>query len=166
MLKSIVKGKIEEHILAITMILIVLLVFAQAASRFVLGVSLSWGSELAIYLHILQVWVGAALAVRSGQNVRIEVFVNLFTSKVKFYFDLLALLIWFSFALFLAIAGTVFVLEMFETMQRTPTMRILLGIPYLAIPFGGLLMTLRLVEQIVNLFKNKSSDKPLLGREE
>src|SRR5699024_3594849 len=162
MLKGIVKGKIEEHILAITMILIVILVFAQAASRFLIGVSLSWGSELAIYLHILQVWVGAALAVRTGENVRIEVFVNLFSRNVKFLFDLLALIIWFSFALFLAIAGTIFVLDIFESMQRTPTMRILLGIPYLAVPFGGFLMTFRLVEQIVNLFKRRSTDTPVV----
>ena len=162
MLKGIVKGKIEEHILAITMILIVILVFAQAASRFLIGVSLSWGSELAIYLHISQVWVGAALAVRTGENVRIEVFVNLFSRNVKFLFDLLALIIWFSFALFLAIAGTIFVLDIFESMQRTPTMRILLGIPYLAVPFGGFLMTFRLVEQIVNLFKRRSTDTPVV----
>lgn len=166
MLNAILKGKIEEHILAITMILIVVLVFAQAIFRYLLGVSISWGSELAIYLHILQVWVGAALAVRSGQNVRIEVFVNLFSRKVKFFLDLLALLIWFSFALFLAIAGTVFILDIFESMQRTPTMRILLGIPYLAIPFGGFLMSFRLVELIRNLFKNRHTNKPYVGGEE
>jgi|SRR5699024_9784050 len=141
------------------MILIILLVFVQAASRFAFGVSLSWGSELAVYLHILQVWVGASLAVRTGENVRIEVFVNLFSSRIKFLFDLLALLIWFGFALFLAIAGTMFVYEIFESAQRTPTMRILLGIPYLAVPLGGALMTLRLVEQIKNLFNNRFTNE-------
>lgn len=166
MLKSIARGKIEEHILAITMILIVLFVFAQAASRFFMGVSLSWGSELAVYLHILQVWVGASLAVRTGENVRIEVFVNLFPRSIKFYLDLLALIIWFGFALFLAIAGTIFVVDIFESMQRTPTMRILLGIPYLAVPFGSLLMTFRLGEQVYNLFKNRSTDGTIAGSEE
>lgn len=159
MLKSIVRGKLEEHILALTMILIVVLVFGQAVSRFFMGVSLSWGSELAVYLHILQVWVGASLAVRTGENVRIEFFVDLFPRKVKFYLDLLALLIWFGFALFIAIAGTIFVLDIFESAQRTPTMRILLGIPYLAVPLGGVLMTFRLGEQMKKRITEESESK-------
>jgi len=153
-----IKGKIEEHILAISMLLIVILVFMQAFSRFLTGASLSWGSELAIYLHILQVWVGASLAIRSGDNVRIEFFVNLFPRNIKFYIELLALVIWFLFALFLAIQGTIFVLEVFESGQRTPTMRILLGIPYLAVPLGGLLMSVRLIEQIFRRFKNYKNE--------
>jgi C4-dicarboxylate transporter DctQ subunit len=159
MVKGIIKGKIEEHILAITMLLIVVLVFMQAASRFLTGASLSWGSELAIYLHILQVWVGASLAIRTGENVRIEFFVNLFPRQIKFYLDLLALLIWFSFALFIAVVGSIFVFEVFQSMQRTPTMRVLLGYPYLAVPLGGLLMSIRLIEQIYRRFK-KHSEEP------
>jgi len=157
MFKGIVRGKIEENILVITMALIVALVFIQGASRFLIGTSISWGSELAIYLHILQVWIGASLAVRSGQHVKIEVFVNLFSRNVQFYLKLLALIVWFAFALFLAVAGSIFVYEIFESAQKTPTMRILLGIPYLAVPLGGTLMTFRLCEQIYFLFKKKSS---------
>jgi TRAP-type C4-dicarboxylate transport system permease small subunit len=165
MLKGIIKGKIEENILAITMLFIIVLVFWQAASRFLIGTSISWGSELAIYLHILQVWVGASLAVRTGENVRIEFFVNLFPRQIKFYLNLLALLIWFLFALFLAIVGSMFVYEIFESMQRTPTMRILLGIPYLAVPFGGLLMSFRLIEQIYYRFK-KYKNESVTGKGE
>lgn len=158
MLKGILKGRIEENILALTMLFIIFLVFLQASSRYISGTSLSWGSELAIYLHILQVWVGASLAVKTSENVRIEVFVNLFPRNIKFYIDLLALFIWFGFALFLAIVGSMFVYEIFESGQRTPTMRILLGIPYLAVPFGGVLMSLRLVEQIFNRFQQHKNE--------
>src|SRR5690625_1394656 len=104
-LKSVFDKRIEDSILVITMIVMVLIMFIQSTSRYVFGTSFSWGTELAQYLHIWQIWIGASLAVRMQAHVRVDVFINLLPSKIRRYMNLLGLLCWFFFAGFLACEG-------------------------------------------------------------
>lgn len=152
--KQLIDKRIEEFIIIVTMALMVILMFTQSSSRFLLGSSLSWGSELARYLHVWQIWIGASRAVRSHALVRIDVFVNLFPRRVKFFLNFLAFLCWFTFAVFLAIEGSKYVANIFASGQTSPALNVPIGIPYLAVPIGGLFMSLRLIQQMYLLYKN------------
>jgi len=154
-LKSVFDKRIEESILVITMIVMVLIMFIQSTSRYVFGTSFSWGSELAQYLHIWQIWIGASLAVRMQSHIKVDVFINLFSLKTKKYLNLIAILCWFSFAGFLAFEGSKYVSEVMTSGQVSPSLQVPMWIPYLAIPIGGLLMIIRLIQQIYFLFKFK-----------
>lgn len=146
-MKTILDKRIEEFVLVLTMLVMVFIVFFQAASRYVFGTSLSWGSELAQYLHVWQIWVGASLAIRVHAHISVDVFINLFPETVKKILRTIGLLFWFVFAGFLAFEGTKYVLNVLASGQTSPSLQVPMWIPYLAIPIGGLLMCIRLIQR-------------------
>lgn len=154
-LKKILDKHVEEFFLVITMVIMVLLIFFQSFSRYFLGFSLSWGSELAVYLHIWQIWLGASLGIRLSEHVRIDVFVNLLKGKIKFIVDVFASSIWFLFALFLAYEGSLYVMDLLGNDQTSPTLGIQMGIIYIVIPLSGLLMCIRLIQHIYLLYSKE-----------
>src|SRR5690625_727675 len=154
-LKLLFDKRLEESVLVLTMAVMVLIMFVQSTSRYVTGTSFSWGSELAQYLHIWQIWIGASLAVRVQSHIQVDVFINLLPPKMKRYLKVLSLLCWFFFAGFLAYEGSKYVMEVFASGQTSPSIHVPMWIPYLAIPMGGSLMIIRLIQRIYFLFTNK-----------
>src|SRR5690625_3743947 len=104
------------------MIVMFFFIFIQSTSRYLLGTSFSWGSELAQYLHIWQIWIGASLAVRMHSHIKVDVFINLFSSKTKKYLNLIAILCWFFFAGFLVFVGSKYVSEVIYRGQVSPSL--------------------------------------------
>lgn len=154
-LKNLFDKRIEEFIIVLTMALIVLLLFMQATFRFFLGFSYSWGAELAQYLHIWQIWIGASLAIRLQSHISVDVFVKLFPYGIQKMFKFIAIICWFVFALFLAIVGTQYVLDIMSSGQVSASLQIPMWIPYLVIPIGGVLMVIRLIQQFYLVLTNK-----------
>lgn len=159
-LKNLLDNRIEEFFLVLTMAIMVLIMFFQATSRFFIGNSLSWGAELAQYLHIWQIWIGASLAIRLKAHINVDVFLKIFPSVVQKIFNVLAILCWFAFSAFLAIEGSKYVMTVLESGQTSPSLQVPMWIPYLAIPLGGLLMVIRLIQQLYFIFvQNSASDE-------
>lgn len=153
--KTIFDKRIEEFFLVLTMAIMVLMMFIQSVSRYFIGTSFSWGSEFAQYLHVWQIWIGASLAIRLQSHIRVDVFINIFPPAIKRYFHLLAILCWFVFAGFLAIEGSKYVIDVLISGQTSPSLHVPMWIPYLAIPIGGTLMIIRLIQQLYFLFSKK-----------
>ena len=159
-LKKIFDERIEESFLVISMVVMVSLIFLQSASRYITGNSLSWGTELVIYLHIWQIWIGASWGIRKGEHVRIDAFVNLFKGKLNFLINILALAVWFVFALFLATEGTKFVSGLMNTGQTSASLGAPMWLVYAVIPLGGILMCIRLIQQVFILYKQLQEKQP------
>jgi C4-dicarboxylate transporter, DctQ subunit len=144
----------EETILVMTLALMVALIFSQVVGRYVFSSAPSWTEEMARYIHIFQVWIGASYAVKKRQHIRIESFIELFKGTARKVIDTVALLIWFLLALFLAVFGTELVLASIQNGQVTPAMQLPMWVPFLAIPLGGAGMALRLLQQLVGIWRN------------
>lgn len=155
--------RMEEFILVFTMAAMVLIIFVQSTSRYFIGTSFSWGSELAQYLHIWQIWIGASLAVRLQSHIRVDVFIKLFPPIVQKVLNFIAIICWFVFAAFLAFEGSKYVMDVLASGQTSPSLQVPMWIPYLAIPIGGTLMVIRLIQQLYFLFRD---EKYLNGTEE
>lgn len=153
--KYIFDKKIEEMFLVVSLLIMVILMFTQSISRYALGNSFTWGSELAQYLHVWQIWIGASLAVRMQSHIKVDVFINLFSKNIKKVISIIGLIAWFVFALFLAYEGTKYVIDIQVSAQTSPSLKIGMWIPYLAIPLGGALMCIRLIQQIYLIFTDK-----------
>lgn len=151
--KQLLDKRIEEFIIVFTMIIMVIIMFVQSVSRYFIGTSFTWGSELAQYLHVWQIWIGASLAIRMQSHIRVNVFVELFPLIVQKVFNFFAIILWFVFAAFLAYEGTKYVINVFMSGQTSPSLHVPMWIPYLAIPIGGSLMMIRLIQQLYFLFK-------------
>lgn len=158
--------KFEEIFLITTMVVILLLIFSQAFFRYFLGSGLIWGEELARYIHIAQVWIGASLAIKTGGHIRVTFFRDLFKDKAKMYLDLLATILFFSFMVFISYKGTQFIIQLIETGQKAPSMGILMAIPYTVVPLGGFLMAVRLIQQFSAILKGDLLEEEIEGVEQ
>jgi C4-dicarboxylate transporter, DctQ subunit len=150
---------LEETILVLTLALMVALIFCQVVGRYVFSSAPSWTEEMARYIHIFQVWIGASYAVKKRQHIRIESFIGLFKGTARKLLETAALIIWFLLALFLAVFGTQLVLASLQNGQVTPAMQMPMWIPFLAIPVGGGGMAIRLLQQMVTIWRT-TDDSP------
>ena len=143
----------EEYLLVWSLMFSVALIFLQVVMRYVFINSLSWSEELARYLFLWQIWLGASFAVKKHRHLRIELFVDKLKGRKKQLFELAVLLIWFGFSLFLAIKGSELTIMLFKRGQVSPAMQIPMGYAYASVPVGCGLMAIRLLEEMAALFK-------------
>ncbi len=156
-------NRFEEVLLVFTLAAMVLLIFGQVIGRYVLGSSPSWTEELARYIHIFQVWIGASYAVKLREHIRVGAFIERFGGVPRQILETIGILIWFAISLFLAVFGTDLVLTSMQNGQVTPALQLPMWIPFIAIPLGGAGMAIRLIFQIIKVWQG-DYDKP--GSEE
>jgi len=144
----------EEYILVYSLVFTVFLIFFQIIMRYVFHNSLSWSEELARYVFLWQIWLGASFAVKQQRHLRIEAFKNMLPEKVQKYAEMITLLIWFGFSIFLAYKGSELTLILIKRGQVSPAMRIPMAYAYASVPIGCGLMAIRLIEQMVKYTKS------------
>jgi TRAP-type C4-dicarboxylate transport system permease small subunit len=144
----------EEYILVSSLVFTVALIFIQVIMRYVMQNSLSWSEELARYVFLWQIWLGASYAVKEHRHLKIEAFLNMLPKKAQKYGELLSLLIWFSFSVFLAYKGTELAHMLAKRGQVSPAMRMPMAYAYASVPAGCALMAIRLISEIISFFKS------------
>lgn len=135
----------------------VALVFLQVIMRYVFSSSLSWSEELARYLFLWQIWLGASYAVKERKHLRIEAVQSMIKSASgKIRFELVALFLWLVFSIFMVYKGGELVKLLFIRGQVSPAMRVPMAYAYASVPVGCLLMSVRLIAEIMTMFKEYS----------
>jgi TRAP-type C4-dicarboxylate transport system permease small subunit len=136
----------------------------QVASRYVLSRPFSWTEELATCLFVYLAFVGAALALKKKEHFALETLVERLPDRLKRGVCLL------SSILILACSAIVFWFGCRLTAQgwnvTTPALEIPSSIPYAAVPLGGLLMTLRAFESLIEQWRtpHPRNEKELSNR--
>lgn len=144
----------EEYLLVYSLMFSVALIFIQIIMRYVFSNSLGWSEELARYLFLWQIWLGASYAVKERRHLRIEIIQDLMRDKrKKMIFELLPTAIWLLFSIFLTYQGTRLTLILFERGQVSPAMRVPMAYAYASVPVGCALMSIRLICEMVKNIK-------------
>lgn len=112
----------------------------------------SWTEELARYLMIWLVFIGASLAVRYSSLIGVEVMPQSLSSKNRKIVKIVVNLVSMIFYLILIIVGFKFIYHV--SSQLSPSMRIPMWIPYSAIPVGGIFMLINSVAVLYGLIKS------------
>jgi C4-dicarboxylate transporter DctQ subunit len=132
--------------------------------RYLFGKSLYFTEELTRYLMVWVVFLASSLAMREDSHIKIEIMVNRFRGKGRFWVNLIAQISLLIFLLFLIIEGLTALT--YQRDQIIPS----LGIPifwfYLAIPVGSLLMALNLLPQIWKSLKGVAKRRTSEPRDE
>ena len=81
------------------------------------------------------------------------------TGKKRDKLELVVLGVWLMFALWLLVEGIFLVQKISAMHQVSAAMRIPMVIPYASAPVGGLLMSVRLVQKIIETLKKLGDDK-------
>lgn len=146
---------LEEYILVSSLIFTVFLVFMQVVMRYLFQNSLSWSEELARYFFLWQIWLGASYAVKEQRHLRIEIIKDLVSKNKQKHIEFVTLLIWFGFSLFLAIKASELTMMLFNRGQVSPALQIPMAYAYASVPAGCALMAIRLLGEMIKLFKPK-----------
>lgn len=114
------------------------LVFFNVVCRYVFNHSFIWAEEVSQYLMVWVAFLGAGLALRQGRHVAIEFFQDRLPSRAQRLTRQLVALVLVALMGILIVLG--FQFARFAWDQETPVLNISLGIPYLAVPIGALLL--------------------------
>lgn len=165
-IKKILDTEIERLLLMFIFISIVGLVFLQVLSRFVFNVSVGWSAELSRYLLIWLTWLSASYAIRKNEHIRITILIDKLPKIVRKWVEFIVLIIWSFFTIVMAIVGADVVSKIKLTGQQTTTLGLSMWIVYLIIPLAGLLMLIRIIQQLYFLFKPEIINSDCKERDE
>jgi TRAP-type C4-dicarboxylate transport system permease small subunit len=118
---------------------------ANAVYLWLASINLSWAQELATYMFVWMAKFGAALGVRTGIHVGVDVFVNRLTPAARKPVIVFALLCGALFTGVIGTLGAIYVYEL-DPDEVSPELEWPSWIIYLAIPFGSYLMCFRFLQ--------------------
>lgn len=123
--------------------------FYQVVARYVFNASPSWSEELARYLMIWLVFVGAAIAYRFSAHLGVDYFTSLLPKKVARYWAVAIHLAVACILLVFITAGT----DMLEigARQVSSALRLPMTLPFLAVPVGGAMLLIENITQILTI---------------
>lgn len=138
---------LEKYFLIATLIFMVIIITIQVVAR-MLGNSLIWTEEVTRYVMLYQIWVGAAYAVKRDAHLRIDVIKQKVSQHGKLKIEILVLILWTIFTLWLTIKSSSLTKILLDRNQLSPAIQIPMGYAYASVPVGCGLMTIRLCQKL------------------
>ena len=139
-----VYNKIEEYLLVSSLVFTVSLVFYQVIMRYVFNNSSFWSEELARYIFMWQIWLGASIGFKDDKHIKIEFFTNMLRGKVKVFFSLVSNLLMLAFCVFLVVKGWEFLKLTYKLKMVTPALRYSYVYVYASMPLSSLVVSFRI----------------------
>ncbi len=139
----------EEYVLIASFFVTVTVIFVQVVARYIFHNSLSWSEELARYIFVWQIWLGAAYAAKIDKHINITVAREKLPQKLQVIIEVFVYLLWIAFTIFMVFKGRELLAYILKTKQKAPALRIPMAIPYASVPVGCGLMGIRLIEKII-----------------
>jgi C4-dicarboxylate transporter, DctM subunit len=145
---------LEKWVAGILMIFALCLSFYSVVARYIFHWSLDWSDEISVYAVIWAVFFGISALIKVDEHVRVDLLINKFSPKrqniLHFYHTLLGL----AFICVVAWGGYLMVQKAYQTgITSESYLKFKMYLPYLVMPFGGLLLVFRMVERLLMLGK-------------
>lgn len=147
---------LEEYLLVVLMTLEVIIVFWQVLARFLLKVPSAWSEEIARYMFIWLVWVGAAYATKENKNVKIDLLSSKFTGTTKKVADILIAVMFLGLMLFMFYTSGKVMMTVYESRSVATGSHMPMWIAWLSLPLSMFLMMFRFIQ---NIILNRKKDK-------
>ena len=153
---------LEEYMVVILTSIMTILLFLQVLFRFVLNLPLAWVEEISLYSMVWLCYFGCSLAIKKREHLKMEIITNFLRPKAKKVFDLISLVLFFAFAVFVLYHVTLLTADTLQRGQVTAVLEIPKWIPYAGVPVAFLLMLIRMIQDFVRTI----SEMKELGQEE
>ena len=124
----------------------VVLLFIQILLREFFHYSIAWGEELATYMFVWFVFLGASYACRLGAHNRVTFQFKLLPQKVGKILEGISDLIWVIFNCYFIYLSYIFVFKKMNLFWKSQTMGIPMKYFYYILPFAFLLMAIRVIQ--------------------
>jgi len=143
---------LEKLIVNCLLLTVTLVLFVNVVLR-LLGESMQWAEEFSRYGIVWVTFVGASICVYKGAHIGVDAITMLLNQKSKRVLSLLTVIISIAFIAIFIKQSYLITLRAFETGQVSSTLKISMVYIYGAMPVGGTLMLIRLVQECVRQFK-------------
>lgn len=148
-LMSKIIGFINQSIAAFGISAGVALAFYNVVARYVFNTSLTWASELTIFLFLWSVFFGAAYCFKEDAHISISILLDLVSPPVAKAMMILSHTITFVFLAAVAYYGYEYLLLVIDLEEMSIDLEIPMWIPYLVIPMAFASAAYRVAEKIV-----------------
>lgn len=149
---------LEIYLASILLIFFSLITFTLVLTRYVFKTSVFADTELAKYSFIWFVFISASYAVRERSHVKLDFVKNSLPEKFQNIVEITSLILWFIFLLILDVLSFMLVKSRYLSGQVSPEGNFPMYILYLGLPIGVTLMAFRLLQHIINFFKNSKQE--------
>lgn len=117
-------------------------------SRYILGLSQSWATEIFTMMLVWAIFVGFATALRDDKHVTIDILYDRMGPKMKRFSDIVTLIIGIAFSVFFILTGTDMVLTAYEQGLKSIDVGFPIWINYLIMPISGVLLFIHFIAKI------------------
>ena len=148
--------KTEEILVVVLIGLASYLTFQEVVLRYVFNTGWSGSYEITIMALIWCTFIGASLGVKENIHIGVDVLVVKFGPKTQRILIIVSIALCLLFGIIVAVKGFEFSKFISSRHLLSRDLRIPMEIGYLAIPVGGVLVSLRFVERLVYVLKGES----------
>jgi C4-dicarboxylate transporter DctQ subunit len=158
-----VLNKIEENFCGMALLATTLIIFVNVVMRYFLDYGITWAEEGVRYLMIWIAFIGGSICFRKGVHVSIDFFLDIAPKRSQVYIVAAVTIISMVFTAAMSYYGVKLVMFIMNSGQVTPALSMPMWIPYLAIPIGFVLMTMRNIVIFIKILQGKHeiSNNPL-----
>ena len=149
----------EEYLLVVLMVVEVVVVFAQVVTRYVFHSPLAWSEELARYMFIWLVWIGAAYATKLRKNIIIDVVASKFKGATKLISEIINFVLFVVLMLFMLWTTSTVMMQVYESNSIGTGTHLPMWIVWLSLPLSMALNLLRYTQNFVYDMKHWNDDK-------
>lgn len=154
-----IMNNIERALITIMMFIMVVLIFTQVFTRYVLDSSLGWTEEASRYLFIWLIFLSIGIAFVDKKHISIDILLDLLPKtfqKVILQFSYFCLM---GLSIFFFIQGMELVEKLQAFSQNSSTLQIPMWLIYLSLPVGFLVAFLRLIHISILLYVDKRDEE-------
>ena len=148
-------NKIEENLIGLALLATTLIIFVNVIMRYFMNESLTWAEEVVKYLMIWIAFIGGSACFRKGVHVSIDFFLDIVPKRAQIVMVAIITLICTAFSGVMAFYGIKTVEFIQSNGQVSPALSMPMWIPYLAIPIGFALMTIRNLDIFIQILRGK-----------
>jgi C4-dicarboxylate transporter DctQ subunit len=149
-------ARCEDIFMAVGMGVATTLITLQVVMRYIMGDSLIWAEELAIYIIIGMCFVGTSMGVRCAAHISVDLVTSTVPPKIGRWINFAGASLGLIFGLCLLVYGWELTIGTMKKGQLSSAMRIPMYWVYAMIPFSGLLVVYRYASLAVRLITEKS----------
>ncbi|MBC8434046.1 MAG: TRAP transporter small permease [Desulfobacterales bacterium] len=147
--------KTEEILVVVLIGIAAYLTFQEVVLRYVFNTGWSGSYEITVMALIWCTFIGASLGIKENIHIGVDVLVVKFGPKTQRILITVSIALCLLFGIIVAVKGFEFAKFISRNRLLSRDLRIPMEIGYLAIPVGGVLVSLRFIERLVYVLKGE-----------
>lgn len=129
--------------------------FFGVVMRYMFEKPISWIYEISGYLVVWGTLTGAAVALREGHHIQVDILYDRVPAVVKRIFNMISNLLGILFCVLFVLYGTSLLNMYLQLDQRSTDSGMPLWIVYLVLPVGGIMLGYRFLEGLIKNLKGE-----------